>query len=113
MLCYHTLLESHALDVELAKRVLKHLHIGFNHDNSLVRFIFQNTMYTDSRIGQNIRYLAYKYGYYIKDLVKLTCTDIINRVCYEWKDRMTEDNVRVAEQVKELVCVRYRMDEWL
>ncbi len=38
-------------------------------------------MYTDSRIGQNIRYLAYKCGFDIKDLVKLTCTDIISRVC--------------------------------
>ncbi len=60
-------------------------------------------MYTDSRIGQNIRYLAYKCGFCIKDLFKLTCIDIISRVCDEWKDRMTEDNVRVAGQVKELV----------
>ncbi len=57
-------------------------------------------MYTDSRIGQNIIYLAYKCGFYIKYLVRLTCMDIINRVCDEWKDRMTEDNVRIAEQVK-------------
>ncbi len=70
-------------------------------------------MYTDSRIAQNIRYLAYKCGFYIKDLVKLTCTDIISRVCDEWKDRMTEDNVRVAEQVKELVYVRDGMEEGL
>ncbi len=57
-------------------------------------------MYTDSRIGQNIRYLAYKCGLYITDFVNHTFTDIISRVCDEWKDRMTEDNVRVAEQVK-------------
>ncbi len=67
----------------------------------------------DSRIGQNIIYLVYKWGFYIKDLVKLTCTNIISRVCDEWKDQMTEDNVRVAEQVKELVNVRDGMDEWL
>ncbi len=41
------------------------------------------------------------------------CTDIISRVCDEWKDRMTKDNVKVAEQVKELVYVRDGMDEWL
>ncbi len=70
-------------------------------------------MYTYSRIGQNIRHLAYKYGFYIKDLVKLTFTDIISRVCDEWKDRMTEYNVNVAEQVKELVYVRDGMKEWL
>ncbi len=63
-------------------------------------------MYTDSRIGQNIRYLAYKCEFYIKDLIQLTCTDIISRVCDEWKDQMTDDNVRIAEQVKELVYVR-------
>ncbi len=40
-------------------------------------------MYTDSRIGKNIIYLAYKCGLYIKDLVKLTLTDIIRRVCDE------------------------------
>ncbi len=79
----------------------------------MVRFIFQNTMHTDSWIGQNIRYLEYKCGFYVKDLVKLTCTDIISIVCDEWKDRMTDDNVRVAEQVKELVYVRDGMDEWL
>ncbi len=78
------------LDVCIAKRVLKHVDTGFNHDNSLVRskrlerplvslvrFIFQNTMYTDSRIEQNIRYLAYKCGFYIQDVIKLTCTNII------------------------------------
>ncbi len=70
-------------------------------------------MYTDSRIGHNIRYLAYKCGFYIKDLVKLTCTNIISSICDESKDRMTDDNVRVAEQVKELVYVRDGMDEWL
>ncbi len=48
-------------------------------------------MYTDFRIAQNIRYLAYKCDFFIKVLVKLTCTDIINRVCDEWKDQMTED----------------------
>ncbi len=101
------------LHVGIAKRFLKHVHTGFNHDNILVRFLFQITMHTDSRIGQNIRYLAYKWGFYIKDLVKLTCTDIISRVCDEWKDRMTEDNFRVAEQVKDLVYVRDGMDEWL
>ncbi len=37
-------------------------------------------MYTDSRIGQNIRNLAYTCGFYIQDLIKLTCTDTINRV---------------------------------
>ncbi len=62
------------LDVGIDKIFLKHVHTGFNHDNSLVRFILQITMYTDSRIGQNIRYLAYKCGFSIKDLVKLTCT---------------------------------------
>ncbi len=46
-------------------------------------------MYTNSRIGQNIRYLVYKCWFYIKD------------------------NVRVAEQVKELVYIRDGMDEWL
>ncbi len=66
-----------------------------------------------SRIGQNIRYLAYKCRFYIKDLVKFTCTDIISRVCDEWKNRMIEDNVMVAEQVKELVYVRETMDECL
>ncbi len=81
------------LDVGIAKRFLKHVHTGFNHNNSLVRFIFQNTMYTDYGIGQNIRYLAYKCRFYIKDLVKLTCTNSISRACDEWKDRMTEDNV--------------------
>ncbi len=70
-------------------------------------------MYTDSRIGQNIRCLAYKCGFYIKDLVKLTCIDIVSRVSDEWKDQMAEDNIRVAEQVKELVYVRDGMDEWL
>ncbi len=70
-------------------------------------------MYTDSRIGQNIRYFTYKCRFNIKDFVKLTCTDIISRVCDEWKDRMTEDNVKVAEQVKELVYERDGMDEWL
>ncbi len=38
------------------------------------------------------------------------CTDIISRVCDEWKDRMTEDNVWVAEHVKEFVYVRDGMD---
>ncbi len=69
-------------------------------------------MYTDSRIGQNIRYLAYKCGFYIKDFVMLTSSDIISRIYEEWKDRMTEDNVSAAEQVNELVYVRDEMDEW-
>ncbi len=67
------------LDAGIAKRYLNHVHTGFNHDNSLVRFVFQNTMYTDSRIGQHIRYLAYKCIFYISDLTKLVCTPIY---CY-------------------------------
>ncbi len=47
------------------------------------------------------------------DLIKLTSTDINNRVYKEWKVRVKEENVRVAEQVKELVYVRDQMDEWL
>ncbi len=70
-------------------------------------------MYTDSRIGHNIRYLAYKCGFYIQDLIKLTCTDIINRVYDEWKVCVKEENVRIAKQVKELIFVGDRMDELL
>ncbi len=51
--------------------------------NSLVKFIFQNTMNTDSTIGQSIRYMAYKCGFYITDSVEFTYTDIISRVCDE------------------------------
>ncbi len=65
-------------------------------------FVFpQNAWYTTIK---NIRYLAYTCRFYIKDLVKLTCIDIISKVCDEWKDRMTADNLGLAEQVKELVC---------
>ncbi len=39
--------------------------------------------------------------------------DIISRVCVEWKDRMTEDNVSVCWKVTELVYVIDGMDEWL
>ncbi len=44
------------LDVGGAKRYFKYVHISFNHDNSLVRFLYHKTMhmYTDSIIGQNI-----------------------------------------------------------
>ncbi len=69
---------------------LKHIHNGFNRDNSLVRFVFQNSMYTDSRIQQNIRYLAYKCGFNIQNLIKLTCSDIINILNDEWKARVKE-----------------------
>ncbi len=68
-----------------------------------------------SKIGyfSNIRYLAYKCGLYIQDLIKLTCTDIINRVYDEGKFHVKEENAMVAEQVKELVYVGDRMEEWL
>ncbi len=56
--------------------------------------------------------MAYKCGFYTKDLVKFTCIDIINRECDEWKDQMTEVNVRVAGQVTQLVTWN-RMDELL
>ncbi len=49
-------------------------------------------MCADSRIGQNIRYFAYKCGFYIQDLIKLTCTDIINRVYDEKKACVKEEN---------------------
>ncbi len=62
-------------------------------------------MFTDSRIEQNIRYLSYKCGFYIQDLIKLTCNDIINGA------RMKEENVRVAQQVDKLVFVR--QVEWM
>ncbi len=38
-------------------------------------------MYNDCRIGK----ISDKCGFYIQDLIKLTCTDIINRVYDEWK----------------------------
>ncbi len=37
------------------------VYTGFNHDNSLVKFVFLNSMYTVSRIEQNIRYLVYNF----------------------------------------------------
>ncbi len=70
-------------------------------------------MYTDFRIGHNIRYLAYKFGFYIQDLIKLTCTDIINRVYDEWKPGINAENVRIAVQVKEVLVIRDQMDERL
>ncbi len=57
--------------------------------------------------------MAYKCGFYIEDLVKLTCSDNISRECDEWKDWMRKDTVWLAEQVKAWVYVRDGMDEWL
>ncbi len=91
----------------------KHLQAGFNGDNSLVSYYISNSVYTDSRIGRNIRYLAYKCLFDIQDLIKLTYTDFINRVYDEWEACVKVENVRVAEQGKELVYVRNRIDECL
>ncbi len=33
------------LDICLGMRCLKHVHTGFNHDNSLAKFVFQNSIY--------------------------------------------------------------------
>ncbi len=49
--------------------------------------------------------------FYIRDLIKPTCIDIINKLNDKWN--ACAKNIRAAEEVKELVYVRDRMDEWL
>ncbi len=62
-------------------------------------------MYVDSRIGHNIIYLAYKRGFYTQDVIKLTCTDIINRVYDEWKSSLRERGIRKGSTTSKRINV--------
>ncbi len=44
--------------------------------------------------------MANKFQFYIQDMSKVICTDVIKRIYVEWNASLKDENIRVAEEMK-------------
>ena len=99
-------------DVSLYKRFMRHYMSGLNHSNTSVRYIFLSSLYNGGRLLKNLRHVTNYCKIKLFDVLKLRTNTVIKMLENVWQDSITEDDIRVACQVKELCQTRDNFEKW-
>ena len=71
------------LHILLQARSIRYVICGFNHEKSAVSFGFRCSLYSDSRLCQNILHVTYRMGINVNEMVN--CGNVM-----AWKNRVIE-----------------------
>ena len=91
-------------ELDFAKRTISFIRLLLNSNNKVVKMITgMGLCGPHSIIGQNYRFLSYKYDMNVKNVIKF------------WNNRCQEQTeiIRVSEQIKELCNMRDTYQEYL
>jgi len=92
------------VDVYLHKRFVKYFVNCLRHKNKTVSSLFLNSIYCDSRLGKNLRYVMESYNISVRDLRTKSICQLL-KVFHE-RCVPDENDIRVCTQIKELIHMR-------
>ena len=98
-----------------SERYHKHYICGIMNDNTMISTVFRSALFNLSRMGNNIRKICFEneLDTCMWDLYNVTGIGVANDIVNRWKRTVVNENIRVAEQIKELVFERDNLQEWL
>ena len=97
------------------KHFIKFYLKNIQSSNSVVKNVFQASLSNDTRIGNNIRYILYKYNLTV-DYLKHENTDfntLWNVILSKWKMSCDDNFKRIGEHILELVSRRDSLEPWI
>lgn len=93
-------------DVCLHQRFIHFFYAGLNSHNSLVRFMFKNSICNNTRLGKNLNFILDKIGL-VSCNAYLYCPDVIcHAILCDWAQRCGEADVKDGAQIRELIHMR-------
>jgi hypothetical protein len=100
------IIQAPPLPVILQQRFINFFYAGLKSKNNLVRYMFNNALCNDTRLGRNFNYI-------LNSISLCSCNaEIYNQdvlyksICQKWWSSCVEDDVRVAAQVREVIFMR-------
>ena len=99
-------------DVIFYTRFMKHYISGLNHKNASIRDIFHSSMYNGGRLYKNLRHVVSYCKLKQFDVIDLTASSAENILYNAWADAVSEDDLRVGCQIKELCMMRDSWYDW-
>ena len=100
-------------NVFMPQRFINFFYAGLYCKNDVVRNIFKMSMLSDSRIGNNVRYILSKIGYSVNDIYTLSPAQITKNVLHDWARNVPESDIAKGYQIRELVYKRDSLSKWL
>ena len=83
--------------------------------NSVVKYIFQSATRENSRLGNNLRYILHKVNLNVRDMTinEWNYNDIYNLITDNWKNNFMEEDIRISEQILDLIEKRDSLEPWI
>ena len=100
-------------DIVLYQRYVNFFYAGLCSDNSTISSIFQMSVNTPSRMGNNIRFVFEKAGSYFRDVNSISSGVIRKNVLNKWSESLCESDILKANQIRELILERDDIDTWI
>ena len=103
-------------EVEFHKRFVQFYFNCIKSDNDLVNYVFRSALTNDSRLGSNIRFILHKfninvnYVFHDEDNIQ---SNLLKQIVNEYINMQNEPDIRVGEQILELIKHRDSLDIWL
>ena len=102
------------IDVSIYKRFSKHFVSGLFHKNKSVSGVFKSSLFYNSRLSNNFRYIAKHCDMYSWNVFNEPIGAMPEAVIKKFNKSSHEDNIRIAKQIRELCDRRDRYpEEWL
>ena len=102
--------------MEFHKRFVQFYFNCIKSDNDLVNYVFRSALTNDSRLGSNIRFILHKFNvnvnnvFHDEDNIQ---SDLLKQIVNEYINMQNEPDIRVGEQILELIKHRDSLDIWL
>ena len=100
-------------DVFLLQRFIGFFYDGILSINSVLSNMFYNSLHYSTRLGNNMRYVFEKCGYYFRYFNTTTCFMLKNACLRKWAKTFTDNDVYKGRQIRELIKHRDSRVNWL
>ena len=83
--------------------------------NSIVNFVFHSALSNDTRLGNNMRYILYKYDLSVNDIIyrDIEFNNIWNVIQTKLKNSNNGNSKRTGEHILELISRRDNLEPWI
>ena len=91
--------------VTLMQRFVKFFYSGIRSKNNIVNFIFENALFSRSRLGSNIKYILLSYCN-VKPALNHNVNYLCKSIYDSWLSSCSEEDIRISGQINELISHR-------
>lgn len=101
--------------ISFLKRFVKFYLKNIQSNNTIVNFVFNSALSNDTRLGNNIRYVLYKYDLSLRDIEngELNFETIWYSILNEWKTEIKDEHEKLGKHILELVMRRDCLEPWI